>query len=101
MTAYLRDNVWGLSLTVVRLLGKLQGLRPDSVSIFLCMFVSYLLVGQKLEIHTLSSAKSINYLVGLLILHDIRELRNICKSDKQLLSLCYYPFLGIHLGSSS
>lgn len=30
MTAYLRDNVWGLNLTVVRLLGKLQGLRPDS-----------------------------------------------------------------------
>lgn len=42
-----------------------------------------------------------NYLVGLLILRDIRELGNIYKSDKQLLSLCHYPFLGLHLGSSS
>lgn len=56
---------------------------------------SYLFAGQKLGIHTLSTAKSVNSPVGALSLHDMGELRNVGKSDKQL--LCVIILSCVHI----
>lgn len=56
----------------------------------LWVFLSNLLAGKKIGIHALSTAKSMNYPVGALSLLDKRELRNRCKSDRQLLCVIGY-----------
>lgn len=61
----------------------------------LWVFLPNLFAGQKLGIHALSRAKSMNYLVGALSLRDMRELRNRCKSDKQL--LCVIILSWVHV----
>lgn len=88
--------MWGLALAVMKMLGKLQGLRPIcQLFCGLWVFLSYLLAGQKLGIHTLSTAKSMNYPVGALSLCDMRELWSRCKSDKQLLCVIILSWVPI------